>query len=75
VQILALIRREAHLFDAVGAAVARPPADIQSRLRFFYKVNLTLDQINEVLRGPTATHRTSRQTECSSQEVPEPVRE
>ena len=50
-QVAALIRREAYLFDAMGAQVARPPADIQSRLRFFHHINVTLGQIVAVLGG------------------------
>jgi len=49
--VAALIRREAYVFDAVGAQIARPPADIQSRLRFFHHINLTLEQIVTVLRS------------------------
>ncbi len=50
-KVAALIRREAYVFDAVGAPIARPPADIQSRLRFFHHINLTLEQIVTVLRS------------------------
>ncbi len=49
-KVAALIRREAYVFDAVGAPIARPPADIQSRLRFFHHINLSLEQIVTVLR-------------------------
>jgi hypothetical protein len=53
--VVRLIRREAYLFDAVGSPVARPPADIQCRLRFFHHTNVSLDQIVAVLRrGPNA---------------------
>ncbi len=53
-QVAAVIRREAYLFDAVGAQIARPPADIQSRLRFFHHINVTLGQIVAVLGGGRA---------------------
>jgi len=46
-----LIRYEAHLYDAVGAPVARPPADIRCRLWFFCKTAVTLDQVVDVLQG------------------------
>ncbi len=48
--VIRLIRREAHMFDATGAPIARPPADIQCRLRFFHHTNVTLGQIVAVLR-------------------------
>ena len=50
-EVITLIWREAYLFDAVGAPVARPPMEIQSRLLLFHRVNVSLDQINRVLRA------------------------
>ena len=50
-KVIALIRREAHMFDAVGSPVARPPVEIRNRLLFFHRCDVSLDQINEVLRG------------------------
>lgn len=50
-EVAALVRREAQMFDAVGAPIARPPADIQCRLRFFHRTDLTLGQIAAVLRS------------------------
>jgi hypothetical protein len=49
--VVALIRREAHMFDAMGTPIARPPVDIRNRLLFFHRCNVSLDQINEVVRG------------------------
>jgi hypothetical protein len=50
-KVIALIRREAHMFDAVGALIPRPPVDIRNRLSFFFKTAVSLDKINEVLRS------------------------
>ncbi len=50
-KVVALIQREAHMFDAVGSLIPRPPADVQSRLLFFHKTTVTIDQINRVLRN------------------------
>ncbi len=50
-KVVALIQREAFLFDAVGAPIARPPVDILCRLRFFHKVTVSLDEIVAVLRS------------------------
>ena len=49
-KVIALIRREAHMFDAVGSPIARPPVEIRNRLLFFHRCDVSLDQINEVLR-------------------------
>jgi len=49
--VVRLVRGEAYLFDAVGSPFARPSADIQCRLRFFHRTNLSLDQIATVLRS------------------------
>jgi hypothetical protein len=49
--VVRLIRREAYMFDAMGGQVARPPADIQCRLRFFHHTNVTLGQVVAVLRS------------------------
>jgi hypothetical protein len=49
--VAAMIRREAHMFDAVGSPIARPPLEIRNRLLFFHHCDVSLDQINEVLRG------------------------
>ena len=50
-KVIALIRREAQMFDAVGAPIARPPADIRSRLGLFHGIHVTLGDIIAVLLG------------------------
>jgi hypothetical protein len=49
--VVALIRREAFVFDAVGSPIARPPVDIRCRLRLFHKVSVSLEEIVGVLRS------------------------
>ncbi|SRR6266511_718667 len=50
-EVVALILREAHVHDATGAPIVRPPTDIKTRLWFFHHMDVSLDNIVAVLRS------------------------